>query len=79
VNIVDDRVETFEAAAAKYKVGDKVQAVVIELNPSKQKLSLSLKDFAKRLQKEEMDRYIHDESKEETVSLGDILKDRNKG
>ncbi len=79
VNIVDDRVETFEAAAAKHKVGDKVQAVVIELNPSKQKLSLSLKDFAKRLQKEEMDRYIHDDSKEETVSLGDIIKDRNKG
>ncbi len=79
VNIVDDRVETFEAAAAKHKVGDKVQAVVIELNPTKQKLSLSLKDFAKRLQKEEMDRYIHDDSKEETVSLGDIIKDRNKG
>jgi small subunit ribosomal protein S1 len=79
VNIADDRVEPAENALAKFKVGDKVQAVVIELSSSKQKLSLSLKDYARRLQKEEMDKYIHDESKEETVSLGDIIKDRNKG
>jgi small subunit ribosomal protein S1 len=78
VNIVDDRVEPLETALAKYKVGDKVQAVVVEINPSKQKLSLSLKDYVKRVQKEEMNKYIHDESKEDTVALGEILKDRNK-
>jgi hypothetical protein len=26
-----------------------------------------------------MNKYIHDESKGDTVSLGDIIKDRNKG
>ncbi len=79
VNIADDRTEPVENALAKYKVGDKVQAVVIEIQPLKQKLSLSLKDFAKRVQREEMDKYIHDDSREDTVSLGDIIKDRNKG
>jgi small subunit ribosomal protein S1 len=79
VNIADDRVEPVEASIAKYKIGDKVQAVVVEISPSKQKLSLSLKDYAKRLQKEEMDKYIHDDSKGDTVTLGDILKDKNKG
>ena len=79
MNIVDDRVEPIETAMAKYKVGDQVQAVVTEVSPSKQKLSLSLKDYVKRVQREEMDKYIHDDSKQETVSLGDMLKDKIKG
>jgi small subunit ribosomal protein S1 len=79
MNIVDDRVEPLETALAKYKVGDTVQAVIIECSPSKQKLSLSLRDYVKRVQREELDKYIHDESKQDTVSLGDMLKDKIKG
>ncbi len=79
MNIVDDRVEPVETAMAKYKVGDQVQAVVTEVSPAKQKLSLSLKDYVKRVQREEMDKYIHDDSKQDTVSLGDMLKDKIKG
>ncbi len=79
MNIVDDRVEPLETALAKYKVGDPVQAVVTECSPSKQKLSLSLRDYVKRVQREELDKYIHDESKQDTVSLGDMLKDKIKG
>jgi len=78
LNIVDDRVEPVETAMAKYKVGDTVQAVVTECSPAKQKLSLSLKDYVRRVQREEMDKYIHDESKQDTVSLGDMLKDKIK-
>ena len=48
-------------------------------SPSKQKLSLSLRDYVKKVQREEMDKYIHDESKQDTVSLGDMLKDKIKG
>ena len=79
VNVADDRAEETANVLSKYKVGDKVQAVVIEVQPARQKLSLSLKDYARRVQREEMDKYIHDESKSDTVSLGDIIKDRNKG
>jgi small subunit ribosomal protein S1 len=79
MNIVDDRVEPADAALAKYKVGDTVQAVVTECSPSKQKLSLSLRDYVKRVQREEMDKYIQDDSKQDTVSLGDMLKDKIKG
>jgi small subunit ribosomal protein S1 len=79
MNLVDDRAESVDAALAKYKVGDAVQAVVTEVSPSKQKLSLSLKDYVKKVQREEMDKYIHDESKQDTVSLGDMLKDKIKG
>lgn len=79
MNIVDDRVEPLDAAMAKYKVGDSIQAVVTEVSPAKQKLSLSLRDYVKRVQREELDKYIHDESKQDTVSLGDMLKDKIKG
>jgi small subunit ribosomal protein S1 len=79
MNIVDDRVEPLDAAMAKYKVGDSVQAVVTECSPAKQKLSLSLRDYVKRVAREEMDKYIHDESKQDTVSLGDMLKNKIKG
>jgi small subunit ribosomal protein S1 len=53
--------------------------VVIECSPSKQKLSLSLRDYERKVQREEMDKYIHDDSKEDTVALADLLKDRIKG
>jgi small subunit ribosomal protein S1 len=56
-----------------------VKAVVIECSPSKQKLSLSLRDYVRRVQREEMDKYIHDDTKEDTVALADLLKDRIKG
>jgi small subunit ribosomal protein S1 len=78
-SVSDPALETPEAAMAKYKVGDKVNAVVIECSPSKQKLSLSLRDYARKVQREEMDKYIHDDSKEDTVALADLLKDRVKG
>jgi small subunit ribosomal protein S1 len=78
-SVADPALETPEAAMAKYKVGDKVNAVVIECSPSKQKLSLSLRDYVRKVQREEMDKYIHDDSKEDTVALADMLKDRIKG
>ena len=53
--------------------------MVTEVSSAKQKLSLSLRDYVKRVQREEMNKYIHDESKADTVSLGDILKDKIKG
>jgi small subunit ribosomal protein S1 len=78
-SVVDATLETPEAAMAKYKVGDQVKAVVIECSPSRQKLSLSLRDYVRKVQREEMDKYIHDDSKEDTVALADLLKDRIKG
>jgi small subunit ribosomal protein S1 len=78
-SIADAAVEEPEAAMAKFKVGDQVKAVVLECSPQKQKLALSLRDYARRVQREEMDKYIHDDSKEETVALADLLKDKIKG
>jgi small subunit ribosomal protein S1 len=78
-SVVDPALESPEEGMAKHKVGEQVKAVVLECSPSKQKLSLSLRDYARRVQREEMDKYIHDDSKEDTVALADLLKDRIKG
>jgi small subunit ribosomal protein S1 len=62
---------------AAYKVGDKIKAVVTEINPRAQRLSLSIREYQKGIQREELSKYIHDEEEESTVTLGDLLK--NKG
>lgn len=75
-NISADQREDNDEALAKFKEGDAVKAVITELNPSKQKLSLSLKEYQKKLQKEELSKYIHDEEESNTVTLGDLLKNK---
>jgi len=69
--------ETEEAALAKFKKGDTVKAVVSDVNVAGQRLSLSVREYLRSLQRDEMAKYIHDEQDESTVTLGDLLK--NKG
>ncbi len=68
--------ETSEDALKKYNVGDPVKAVVLEINPSKHRLSLSLKEYVKKQQREELKKYIHEEETE-AYTLGDFLKEKN--
>ncbi|MDR1893570.1 MAG: 30S ribosomal protein S1 [Spirochaetales bacterium] len=57
-----------------YKVGDKVKAYITEINIPAKKLSLSIREYQKGLQREELSKYIHDEDNEQTFTLGDYLK-----
>lgn len=68
--------EAPEDALKKYQVGDPVKAVVLEINPSKHRLSLSLKEYVKKQQREELKKYIHEEETE-AYTLGDFLKEKN--
>jgi len=77
-NMVDPAVEAVETLIARYKAGDPIKSVVVEVSPSKQKLSLSLRDFVKRQQKEEIEKYIQDDSREEKVSVADLIKEKMK-
>jgi len=69
--------ETEEAALAKFKKGDTVKAVVSDVNVAGQRLSLSIREYLRSVQRDEMAKYIHDDQSESTVTLGDLLK--NKG
>jgi len=77
-NLFDPTTETLEDAVKKYKAGDSVKALVTEINPSRQRLSLSIKDYFRKLQKEEMVKYIHNDKTEEKVVLAEFLKDKLK-
>jgi len=75
-NLFDPRSETQQDVLASLKEGEPIRAVVIEVNPSRQKLGLSRVDFMKRSHEEEMSKYLHSEGSSDKVTLGDLLKDK---
>ena len=75
-NLSDPAVEEPEAVQKRYNVGDRIKAVVLEVNPGKQKLALSLREYHRKVQQEEIVKYIHDESQAETSSLADFIKEK---
>src|SRR6056297_3600026 len=73
--LADPREMPFEKAVEKYTVGDKIRAVVTEISPDRQKLSLSIRELAPQEQRQEMQKYVGDDDGS-TFTLGDILKDK---
>jgi small subunit ribosomal protein S1 len=66
-----------DEALKEYKAGDKVKAVLIELQPDKRKAAFSIRDYKKKAQREEISRYMAaEESGDSTFTLGDMLKSR---
>jgi len=73
-DLVSDRSESYDEALKKYKPEMPVKAVIIELNPDRQKLGLSVKDLIQRQQREEISRFIQEDEGEAGYTLGDLLK-----
>jgi len=65
-----------EELLSKFKSGDPITAVVLDVKPGAQKLSLSIREYQKDLQQKELSKYIHDEQDESTVTFGDLLKEK---
>ncbi|MDR1903873.1 MAG: 30S ribosomal protein S1 [Treponema sp.] len=77
-NLVENREENPDEALKKYAIGDSIKAVVIELQSDKQKVAFSIRDYQKKMQRDEISRYMaEEESADSTYTLGDILKSRN--
>ena len=76
-NLTENRDETPEDALKKYHEGDKVKAVILEVQPDKQKVAFSIRDYKKKVQQEELSRYMSaDESHDSKYTLGDFLKSK---
>jgi small subunit ribosomal protein S1 len=76
-NLTENRDENPDDALKKYKEGDKIKAVVLDVQPDKQKVAFSIKDYKKKVQQEELSRYMSaDESHDSTYTLGDFLKSK---
>lgn len=73
--VSDPRQESYEDAVKRYSVGDTLKVVITEINPSRQRLSLSIRELERQEQRQELQKYIHDDGGG-TVTLGDMLKDK---
>jgi len=79
-NLVENRDDDPEEALKKYKVGDKIKAIVLEIQSDKQKAAFSIRDYQKKMQRDELSRYMaKEESSDSTYTLGAVLKSKNNG
>jgi small subunit ribosomal protein S1 len=77
-NLVENREENPDEVLKKYQVGDKIKAVVLEVQPDKQKVAFSIRDYQKKVQRDEISRYMAaEESDDSTFTLGDFLKSKS--
>jgi small subunit ribosomal protein S1 len=76
-NLTESRDENPDEALKRFKAGDKIRAVVLEIQPDKQKVAFSVRDYQKKVQQEEISRYMSgEESDDSTYTLGDFLKSK---
>ena len=77
-NLVENREDNPDEALKKYKTGDKLKAVVLEIQSDKQKVAFSIRDYQKKVQRDELSRYMaKEESSDSTYTLGAVLKSKN--
>jgi small subunit ribosomal protein S1 len=77
-NLTENREEDPDEAVKKYKVGDKIKAIVHEIQSDKQKVAFSIRDYQKKMQRDELSRYMaKEESSDSTYTLGAVLKSKN--
>lgn len=77
-NLVGPDEEYTDEALKKYKVGDPITAMVLEVNPSQQKLSLSIKEMIKRSEQAEVAKYMQDyDDDSDKATIGEMLALKN--
>ena len=74
-NLSDDKDVTYEDAVAKYKVGDKLNVFVVDVNTDKEKVAFSVREFKRKQQRDEISQYMDSSNDDEgAYTLGDALK-----
>jgi small subunit ribosomal protein S1 len=77
-NLVENREDDPEELLKKYKIGDKVKAIVLEIQQDKQKVAFSIRDYQKKVQRDDLSRYMaKEESSDSTYTLGAVLKSKS--
>ena len=60
----------------RYNVGDQITAMVMDVIPQQQKLSLSIKEMKRRDQQSEVAKYMSNSDDDDTVTLADLISSR---
>ncbi len=77
-NLVGPDEEYSDAVLSKFKVGDPISAMIVECNPTTQKLSLSIKEMVKRSQQSEIAKYIQDDEDDgDTFTFADLMRSKD--
>lgn len=77
-DLSEDKDEPYDDALKRFQVGQAVKALVVELSPERQKLGLSIRDLVRRQQREELSRFMQDDTRD-GYTLGDLLKEKDDG
>ena len=76
-NLSDDKDVPFEEAVAKYKVGDKLNVYVVDVNTDKEKVAFSVREYKRKQQRDEISQYMDSESKDDgAYTLGDMINSK---
>lgn len=76
-NLSDDKDVPFEEAVAKYKVGDKINVYVVDVNTDKEKVTFSVREYKRKQQRDEISQYMDSESKDDgAYTLGDMINSK---
>ncbi len=64
-----------EVLSEEFKVGDELEVIIIEVNPNKNILKLSIKELERKKKQKELSKYMasQDEEEETNVTFGDLL------
>ena len=76
-DLSSDREESWDDALKRFSPGMAVKAVVVDLNPERQKLGLSIRDLVQRQQREEISKFMQSEESDSGYTIGDLLKNRD--
>jgi small subunit ribosomal protein S1 len=76
-NLPENNGETPDEAMKKYHIGDMVKAVVLEIQADKQKAAFSIRDYQRKIQREEVSQYMSSDTGDGSrITLGDLLKSK---
>lgn len=75
-NISENKDDDVDQVLKRFEPGSTVKAIITELSPDKQKLSLSIKDLNRKVQQAEISKFMDQGTSNEGFTLGDLLKQK---
>ena len=74
-NLSEEKDVPFEEAIAKYKVGDKINVFVVDVNTDKEKVAFSVREYKRKQQRDEISQYMSNngDDSDGAFTLGDLL------
>jgi len=72
-NLANPDEEYSDEILKRFNVGDTVTAVVMDINPQTQKLSLSIRELVRRNQESEVEKYMSNSEDDDTVTFADLI------